>query len=409
MHLDDGQLIAFLDHALAAPERAGIANHLAICDECRHREQELAARGERIAAHLTALSPLPISTNAQAALRHFHTRYDLERKETSVFNQILSKRFRLVGIALAAILMVVIAFSFEPVQALAGQLLGLFRVQEITVLPIDTTGLSQLNGNSPLADQISQLFSKSLQFTKKPGAPHVAASAAEAGKLAGFNVRLPSSRTDTPQLQVQGGTAFRFVVDRARAQAILDESGHANLKLPASLDGANIVADIPAGVTAAYGDCPQPEQQGGSSANQEYNKAIKETQRTTNASGSPGRRYANCVILTELPSPTVTTPPDVNLAQLAEIGLEFSGMTPEQARAYSQTVDWTSTLVIPIPRNAASYKEVTVDGVKGYLIQRPPDDAPQYGLVWVKAGIIYAIGGLGSDTAGAMAMANSLR
>jgi hypothetical protein len=95
--------------------------------------------------------------------------------------------------------------------------------------------------------------------------------------------------------------------------------------------------------------------------------------------------------------------------QLAEIGLQFTGMTPEEAHEFSQTVDWTSTLVVPIPRNGASYRQVSVDGVTGNLIQRPTDDDPQYLLMWVKGDIIYAIGGLGSDTSAALDMANSMQ
>ena len=118
---------------------------------------------------------------------------------------------------------------------------------------------------------------------------------------------------------------------------------------------------------------------------------------------------ANCIMLAEIPSPTVTTPPDMDVEQLAEIALQFSGMTAEQAHAFSQNVDWTSTLVVPIPRNGASYEEVVVDGVTGNLIRRPSDDAPQYLLMWVKDGTVYAIGGLGNDMSAALAMANSLQ
>jgi hypothetical protein len=129
----------------------------------------------------------------------------------------------------------------------------------------------------------------------------------------------------------------------------------------------------------------------------------------TSQGGSPGRAYADCVIFAQIPSPTVDTPPDVDLQQLAEIALEFTGMTSEQAHSFAATVDWTSTLVVPIPRNGAVYKPVSVDGANGYLIQRPADDAPQYALIWVKNGIVYAIGGLGTDTDTALQMANSLR
>ncbi|HEX9013421.1 MAG TPA: hypothetical protein VF813_07890, partial [Anaerolineaceae bacterium] len=104
-----------------------------------------------------------------------------------------------------------------------------------------------------------------------------------------------------------------------------------------------------------------------------------------------------------------SAPADVNISELAQIALQFTGMTREQAAQFAQTVDWTSSLVIPIPKNAATYENVTVDGVTGTLIARDPGDSPQYALVWVKNGVIYAIGGLGSDTAKAIQMANSLQ
>ena len=121
-----------------------------------------------------------------------------------------------------------------------------------------------------------------------------------------------------------------------------------------------------------------------------------------------GRRYPDCVILAEIPSPTVDAPANLDIVQLAQIGLEFGGMTSDQAQAFTQTVDWTSTLVIPIPKNAATYQQVSVDGVSGTLIQRPADDAPQYVLIWVKGGTIYSVGALGANSDQALQMANSL-
>jgi hypothetical protein len=221
----------------------------------------------------------------------------------------------------------------------------------------------------------------------------VVASAAEASQVSGFSVRLPAAAASTPELTVQGGMAFQFVVDRARVQALIDEGGYENLQLPASLDGATVKVDVPSAVSAAYGNCPKPE-----------SEAVD-----PDTGGSRGRVYADCVILVQIPSPTVSTPPDVDVAQLAELGLQFTGMTAQEAHDFSQTVDWTSTLVIPIPRNGSTYKQVPVDGVTGYLIERPADDAPEYALVWVKDGIVYCIGGLGANSAQALAMANSMK
>ncbi len=91
-------------------------------------------------------------------------------------------------------------------------------------------------------------------------------------------------------------------------------------------------------------------------------------------------------------------PASLDIAKLAQIGLEFTGMTADEAAKFTSTVDWTSTLVVPIPKNAASNQQVTVDGVTGTLIERPSDDAPQFALFWIKDGIIYTIGGLGSNS-----------
>lgn len=306
-----------------------------------------------------------------------------------MFKSILAPRLRPLWAGLGAIALFAYALSFAPVRAWAGEFLGLFRVQQITVLPIDMTRLGELGSNSTLEKQFSQLFADSMTITHEPGKLQVVSSTAEASQLAGFTVRAWSESPTAPQITVQDSAAFQFVVNRERAQALLDESGRSDLQLPASLDGAKIEVNIPAGVSLAYGDCPEP------GADPE-------------GEGSFGRRMINCTILAEIPSPTVTAPPDIDLAQLAEIGLQFTGMSQEQAQAFSQTVDWTSTLVVPIPRNGASYEQVQVDGVTGNLIRRPTDDAPQYMLLWVKDGIIYAIGGLGNEVDKALAIANSL-
>ncbi len=302
-------------------------------------------------------------------------------------------RRRTLWAGLTVIIVLVIGLSIPSGFAWAGQFLGLFRVQQVTVLPIDPTGLANLKNSSTLVQQMGELLANSINYEKKPGEPIPAANAAEASKLAGFTVRLPTSPSIQPSLTVQPGTAFEFTVDRARAQALLDESGHKDLVLPQSLDNANISVNIPDAVSAAYGNCPTPQN----------NASDPDIQ------GSAGRLYGGCIILAEMPSPTVDTPPDINFQQLAQIGLEFTGMSPAQAQALSNNIDWGTSLVIPLPKNAASYQKVTVDGVSGYLIQRPPDDAPEFALVWVKDGIIYTIGGLGNNSAQAIEMANSMQ
>lgn len=389
MHLNEEQLIAFRDRALADAERIAAENHLAKCDTCRGRMDTLNVRSEYVAARLAALEPSASRVTAPAALLRFQDRY--ARKEIPLMNKIFSPRYRPAWALVAVIALLTVSMSFAPVRAWAEGMLAQFRVERVQVLSVDPTLLNMLGANQTLTQQISQLLSDSMQVTKKPNKAQTVDSAAKATLLAGFTVRLPTSRSDIAQIIVQDSAAFQFTVNRARAQTLMDEMGYSRLQLPASLDGALIKAKIPAGVSAAYGQCP------------------KLGEEPSAPRGSPARTMLNCTILAQIPSPTVDTPPNLNVQELAVIGLQVAGMKLDEARAFAQTVDWTSTLVVPVPRNSASSKQVQVDGVSGYLIQRPLDDAPQYALIWVKNGIVYAIGGLGNDTATAMQMGNSLK
>src|SRR2546427_5170947 len=57
-------------------------------------------------------------------------------------------------------------------------------------------------------------------------------------------------------------------------------------------------------------------------------------------------------------SPTVSVPPDLNMSDIAEAALELAGMSPAEARSFCQTVDWSSTLVVPIPRSEEHTSEL---------------------------------------------------
>lgn len=309
-----------------------------------------------------------------------------------MIHRLFSRSMRPVWAALTAVAVLAASLAFEPVRAWAGQFLGLFRVQQITVLPVDTTGLTALNDDQSLATRLGEMFSSAVKITREPQPTRLAASAEEAGQTAGFTVRLPQGRAPY-QIAVQSGSAFEITVDRDQAQAILDEAGRSDLQLPASLDGARISVDIPDGVSTSFGDCPSLDL--GAEAERDR---------------IPWNRVRTCVILAQIPSPTVVTPPDLDVAQLAEIGLQFIGMSAEDAHDFSQTVDWTSTLVVPIPQNAASVEQVSVDGVTGTLLYRAPDDGwpARYTLLWVKDGIVFALTGFDDPQAG-LDLANSLK
>jgi len=223
-----------------------------------------------------------------------------------------------------------------------------------------------------------------------------ASSQDAASKLTGFPVKVLSSRQDSPNFRVSGAHAFHMTVDRARLQEVLDEAGRTDLILPANLDGAQVSVQVPRSVEVSYGNC---------SANRKSRHQEPSPDSATDA--NPPSTPSDCLALIQAPSPTVNMPAELNLQQLAETALQLAGMTPVQARKFCQTIDWKSTLVLPIPKSVSSYEPVSINGIQGTLMHLPGRNRPSYALIWVDDGIIYGLVGWG-DPNMAVQLASSL-
>jgi hypothetical protein len=324
------------------------------------------------------------------------------QKETRPMFKIFTKRnFRPVWVTVAVIAALAVALTFQPVQALAASFLSLFRVQQVVILPINSNNIQNLQNNQDVSKAISQLFSDSVDVTRKATPPQQVADVATASKLAGFEVRQWKDSNLPSIITVSSGQAFTFTVNRDRAQQILTAMGNKDLTLPKDIDGAKIAVDIPAGASIAYGDCPtrRGDKQPGAAATADAQPAATPT-------ATP-----ECLVLLQIPSPTVNAPSSIDPAQLAAIGLQALGMSADQAKSFSQKVDWSTTLVIPIPTGEVTYQDVQVDGGSGYILAPVNGSGSanaRYSVVWVKNGVIYSIAGTG-DPAQGLAAANDLQ
>ncbi len=303
-----------------------------------------------------------------------------------MFQKLFAPRVRLVWAVLAIVAILAVSLSLPPVRAIANSFLGLFRVQQVSVISFDPLNLpDNFNVNQP---GITQLFADNLTV-EELGKAQDAATPAEASSLAGISVRLPTGLTGAPQLSVQPGAKLSFKVDLPRIQGLLSDAGFKDIQLPKALDGATVKAELPMIVTAIYGDY----QQTGPG--------------TGNDPDTGGNWCSGCTVLVQLASPTIETPEGVDLAAIGKAYLRLTGMTAAEADSFSQTVDWSTTLVIPVP-NFTNQGTVPVDGVNGVLIQQNPDYSTQYMLIWAKDGIVYALTGYG-DRQAALDIANSLK
>jgi hypothetical protein len=383
MHLNQGQIHAYLDGELHGADEENARSHLAGCAQCRAELEATQALAGSTAARLAALSPLPgeqpLSPGA-ARVRLQDKISHSPQEATSMLDKIFSRQYRFAWIALGVVLILGLALAFPGVRAVANTFLGLFRVEQVSVVSVNPGNLPEQLGSS---NMFQSMLTDDLQI-EELGDFEGAASNAEASDKAGFTVRLPRGMNGEEQLFVQPATRMSFKIDLARVNTLLGEIGRQDIQLPANLDGATVSMEMPSSVAALYGDCQFDEE----------GMPVAEHDPT-----SPNPRRPDCTTLLQVPSPTISAPPGLDIVRIGEAFLQVLGMSSEEAAQFSRNLDWTTTLIIPIPRYGASYEEVSVDGVTGTLIRQSLEDhAPQYLLIWIKDGIVYALTGPGTGS-----------
>lgn len=422
----DGDLREYLDGEFDEARRGELTQHVANCAACAQRLDAIRADAERVRRALAALAgPEDAKVDERAALARFSaglrgardgevsgfgggatvedaaargnaTGYGGKVREMTKESGTgggFVRRWRPAWIGAVAASILLCSLAFPSGRSLAQRILATLRIEKVQPVRLD---FSSLDGNKPLQEMFRQMISDKVVVTADEKS-QAAGTAQEAGQLAGFPVGLLSARTDTPKFTVEGQHAFHMTVDRERLQDIFDQAGRPDLLLPATIDGAQVSVKVPRGVRVEYGECP-------------HHREEADTPQHSNV--QPGRvgAWSNCLALMETPSPQVNMPTDLNIEQLAEITFQLSGMSAAQARELGQSIDWKTTLVLPLPRFAGSYSQVQVGGVQGTLISNANGSGrrgPDYVLIWVKNGIIYGLVGHG-DAGNAVSLGNSL-
>jgi hypothetical protein len=297
------------------------------------------------------------------------------------------------------VLIVVVAvaggLSIPTVRNAAVKSLQSLRMQKVQAVNADFSPYIDANANPSLHQMVTQMISDKVKVETNEE-DHPVTDAGSARQMAGFNVMLLSARKDTPLLVVGGSHKIDVTVDRARLQAIATEAGHSDIVLPQSLDGATVGVEVPRSVQLQYGTCPTA-----ANASQVVADNITGPTPTTT-------QFSDCVRLREGPTPVVNMPAALDVAGLAQIGLETAGMTPAQASDFLHTVDWKAVLTLSVPRSLRAYQTVKVAGTNGTLLSMAGRRGPGYALIWTKNGIVYSLTGFG-DSSQAIGLADSLK
>lgn len=268
-----------------------------------------------------------------------------------------------VGLALATL-------ALPPVRAAAREFLDLFRVQRFAAVPVDPERLERLRTSGI---DFKTVVGDQVEILDEGQEPEIVASLDLASSLAGIDARPPAApprNTTLGDVAVVRPGSFRIRIDTAKLGEIAALLGIENASVPTSWDGRTIEVHAPPIVAMRY------EREGSEFA------------------------------LLQSRGPEVVLPEGVDLARLGALGLQMAGMSAVEAELFAGRVDWRSTLLVPIPAQGGSFREVEVGGRKGLMVsgRRPkstdPDGTSRPGrwqsvLLWADDDRVYAASGPG--------------
>ncbi|MCB0200472.1 MAG: zf-HC2 domain-containing protein [Caldilineae bacterium] len=393
---DSGTLQAYLDGALAPDEQANVATHLAGCESCRQQVKALRMAEQQARTLLAGLEPAPAAIPAASAtLTRLRAgipaakdspsmavwRRLNDMRETISENGLIKQTplaLRLAAIGALVVVLLAGMMSFAPAREAMAQFLGLFRVQQFTVVNIDD--LARMRS---FEDVLESGILGEPEMIRDLGEEQPVADQNAAAALAGYAVRLPANTpegTTLEKLTVTQGPYIRLEVDRPTVQMALDMAEVTDVNLP-DFDTAAVEVDAAAVVAAEYVvDNPYGERNAG-------------------------------MVLMQAPSPEIDLPPGIDPTTMGEIYLRAVGLPAADAAHLAQTIDWTSTVVIPMAGDMGSYSEVTADGVPALLFEAasPSRRGRERALLWQRDGIVYGLMAWNVTDSGMLQVADSLR
>lgn len=322
---------------------------------------------------LQHLAPTPQDAPKPAAeaLAHLHQRLhqqqnpswltQLNTKLRSIIMSTQTKRFAWAGLALA---LLIALFSFPGPQALASEFLGLFRVQKFAPISISPEQIERLRDLD-----LDGLYPGELTMTTEPEPAQKVDSLEEAALLYGRDVATIDTLAAPDHITYQTGGAGTLVVNLDNARQMAEIAGTDPALLPDALDGAAI--DV-----TTYGMVAQSWHLDGTT-------------------------------LIQMPSPAINYPANVNPAPIGQALLEVLGMPTAEAENLANSIDWSNTLLLPIPQELGSFGEVNINGHSGLLIES--FDGTGASVTWQAGETLYFLSSYEMAANGLIQLAESIQ
>jgi hypothetical protein len=374
--LEEGELRAWIDGEAADQAAAGA--HVDGCAACRAAAEELRGNAELAAAATGVLAPARPLRSAQveaarervvAAARWPAAATDPAAPPAARDGQAPALRSaprrgrrvpagRARGWLAAAVtgLLALVLVATPAGRSAAGSFLAQFRSQRFAVVTFDPAQAGDL------AATLRQLGA--VQGDLQGMEPGPVATPAAASRLVGFPLSLPDEAAlpggvdPRPRIQVSPARQLRFTLDAAKVGRYLEAHGRAATGVPAGLDGATLVANVPAAALLEYAA----------------------------ADGTPR------LVIGQSRELTASVHGGVTLEALREFLLDLPGLPPQTVRQLRAIGDWRDTLPLPVPADRIDWRSTTIHGVQG--LQLGERNGLGSALIWQRDGRIYGVAGL---------------
>ncbi len=343
---------------LLPPERhTAVAQHVAICAHCARALASARANASLVGERMQTLAPKDAPA-LESALAEFRAR---RSTHSTWYGGILmqAQRQRVWRPILAGALvlaMLVGVFSFAPSRALARELLSIFRVKKFAVV--------QINASEGNLEAISQQLGETL-FASEPRTladepEQAVGSIEEARDLAGFEARMPGYLPGgDAHFAVKGQTTAALPFTAEGLRTVLSMADMDPNAVPEGLTEAEVIVDMPAAVMVG-------------------NDAVQ---------------------IMQVYNLQVEYPEGIDPQLFGEAGLRILGVEPGDARRISQNLDWTTTIILPVPTSMAEFQEVEIAGQTGVLLTSLQEEPTVRVLLFEKDDIVYCLTGqIGADS-----------
>ncbi|MCL5290132.1 MAG: zf-HC2 domain-containing protein [Firmicutes bacterium] len=391
---DDGVLQALIDGELSGEKEITVKRHLTDCSRCCAALQSIKENADfvngKIAAYLYALDPANEQATAPApgsiypapkgrALFAGHRPVREKNGYHSNGENFFMRRYRKLAATAVAVMIIALGFGFEPVRTFAGNMLNVFRVEQVKTITLSQEDIAAIEkavkegaGRIDLADFGQVTFSGN-------NTPRDV-TLDEARAALDFRLELPAWLPDgltLQKMQAFSASEAAFTLDVNNTNKVLKSLGSTSL-LPAGLDGKTFTCRMPSVVKAVF-------------------------------AGSGG--YSMALGQSRSPELIVPDGADVGAVRDALLSLPF---LPDSLRSQLASIDdWQHTFLVPDVEGSSS--EIRVAGVQGVFFTPPAGErsharpaSGQSTLIWQKEGVVYALHG-SMTLEQALQTANSMR